>query len=231
MRWMLALLWLTLLQPDITQTLTLTGYAGPVDLSHTLDEPAFMTVTAHSLSAEPVDVTLEILLGTQRIAFNDDYAGESSDLLPLDSAIHALPLMQPGGYTIRVHSFSGAQDGDIAITIHTQPLVRACILPEQIVTLSANRAFTCTLALNAGDRLSVTAEAASDRLDPLLAVLDAEGQQVAINDDHAGGDPALNPLDAQIGDWHVPVDGNYQLVLRDFAGQGGVITLKLDISS
>ncbi|MBZ0293612.1 MAG: pre-peptidase C-terminal domain-containing protein [Anaerolineae bacterium] len=231
MKVIIALLWLALFQSEPTQIVTLTGYAGPVDLGYHLDEPSILTVTAHSLSAEPVDVTLEILLNEHRIAFNDDYMGENTDLLPLDAAIESLPLEQPGDYTIRIHSFNGAQDGDIAVSITTQPLVGPCTVPAQAIDLHANRSFACTVSLTAGELVTLTAHTATDRLDPMLTLLDADGQQVAANDDHEEDDPALNPLDAQIAGWKVLADGTYTIEVHDFAGQAGSVSLKLDISS
>ncbi len=226
------LAWLVLLQPvtpDTPQVVTLTAYAGAVDLEYTTTQPVYLTVTARSLAEEPVDVTLEILAGTRRLAFSDDHASEAASLLPTDALVQSLRLPEAQTYTLRVHSFSGAQSGEVEITVREVPLLAPCETPAQTVELARSRAFTCTLDLHAGQSVHLTARAESEAFDPVLALLDASGARVAFNDDHDTTDPALNTLDAAAG-FTADSDGVYTVRVSDFAGRAGIFNLLITIT-
>ncbi|NJL03088.1 MAG: hypothetical protein HC910_21895 [Spirulinaceae cyanobacterium SM2_1_0] len=75
-------------------------------------------------------VTLEVLVGDRRIAFNDDHGTDEPDLLATDAVIEGLEVEGP--ITIRVNSFNGVSEGEVAVTVDTRPAVPAC-QPEQIV--------------------------------------------------------------------------------------------------
>lgn len=228
------LIWFWLLQPaawDTPQIITLTGGAGPVDVIYTTDAPQMVTISARSLADEPIDVTLAVLLGNQQLAFNDDHMTADSGLQPGDARLAYLQLPQAGDYTLRVHSFNGAQSGAIEVSVQPVDTLPACEMPLHTVSLRRGHAFTCTLALMADDRVTITAHDTSGVLDPLLRLYDSAGREVAFNDDHGTADAALNLLDARIADFSAPADGVYTVHLTDFTGQPGIVALMIDISS
>lgn len=226
--WWLMILWF--IQPVIQPTtITLTAGAGPVDVNFTAAPDEVLTITARSLAAEPIDVTLEILLDAERVAFNDDVRAPLDDLAPQDSAITNLIVAEAGNYTLRLHSFSGAQSGDVEVVVQSKPLVEAC--PTGDIPLLPHRAFTCQLDLQAGQTVTLSARDTSGTLDPVLALLDPTGAQAARNDDHASADLKLNVLDAQIAAYAVEQTGTYTVRVSDFGGAAGTFNLLVEIES
>lgn len=226
--WWFILLWF--MQPVIPPTtITLTAGAGPVDVNFTAAPDEVLTITAHSIAAEPIDVTLEVLLGNERIAFNDDHLTMLGDLAPQDSAITGLIVAEAGDYILRLHSFSGAQSGDVEVVVQSKPLVEACTIGA--VQLPPHRAFHCTLDLQAGQTIMLTARDTSGTLDPVLALSDPAGTQVIINDDHTSADLTLNVLDAQIAGYAAEQTGTYTVRVSDFAGAAGTFDLLVEIES
>jgi hypothetical protein len=232
--WWLFILWL--IQPGTIiagtpLTVTLTAGAGPADAVYIAAPDEVLTVTARSAADEPVDVTLEILRDNQRIAFNDDHHTEFSDLAPLDAAITGLHIKEAGVYTLRIHSFSGAQSGEVEVLVQSEPLIQPCETPAQTVELPPNRAFACLLDLQAGQTLTLTARDISGTLDPVLTLLDPDGAQMVINDDHDSSDLTLNVLDAKMV--NIPIDeaGTYTVLLSDFGGAAGTLALGVEIES
>ena len=226
------LAWLVLFQPltpDTPQVITLEAYAGAVDLEYTTSQPVYLTVEARSLAAEPVDVTLEILAGTQRLAFSDDHDSAAASLLPTDALVPNLRLPEVQTYTLRMHSFSGAQSGEVEVTVREVPLVAPCETPTQKVELARSQAFTCTLDLREGQAVYLTARAESEAFDPVLALLDATGGRVVFNDDHSTNDAALNTLDA-VADFTADSAGVYTVHVSDFAGKAGNFNLLITIT-
>jgi hypothetical protein len=232
--WWLIILWL--LQPvTITSgtpiTITLTAGAGPVGITYTAAPGEVLTVTAQSRAAEPIDVTLEILLDNERIAFNDDHRIELADLAPQDSAITHLIINEAGDYILRIHSFNGAQSGEVEVLVQSRPLVEPCQRPAQTVELLAHHPFTCLLDLQIGQTVALTARDISGTLDLVLALLDSEGALLARNDDHASADLTLNVLDARIANYEVVEAGTYAVRVSDFGGTAGTLELRVDIES
>lgn len=212
-------------------TVLLTGGDGPVDVQVAVEAGEQLTVTARSLADEPLDVTLEILRDEARLAFNDDHDTDFGDLAPLDAAIVAFVPPEAGTVTLRIHSFNGAQTGEIEVSVESSPLVPPCDEPLHSATLRQNSVFTCWLELEAGATLTVAARDSSGTLDPVLRLLDADQALLADNDDHGTADLTLNVLDAKIADYIIVNDGRYTIQVRDFAGAAGMLDLTLTISS
>ncbi len=220
-----------IIEPGVPVTVMLTAGAGPVDVLYAANADERVTITARSRAAEPVDVTLEVLWNEQHLAFSDDHPQADAELGPLDSAVTDLHLREAGEYTLRVHSFSGAQSGEVEIQVEAQPVLIPCELPAQSVTLKPRRGFACQITLEAGQMLTLTARDTSGTLDPMIALLDSEGRQLASNDDHDGADLTLNVLDARIPAYTIPADCICQIQVRDFAGAAGGFELALEIES
>lgn len=232
--WWFIALWL--LQPVIVTsetpiTVTLTAGAGPVDVIYAAAPDEVLTITARSTAAEPIDVTLEVLLDDDRIAFNDDHLTEMDELAPQDSAITGLIIHEAGDYTLRIHSFSGAQSGEVEVLVESKPLVAECEAPTQSVELLPHRAFTCLLDLQAGQTVTLIARDTSGTLDPILALLDEDRALLARNDDHNSPDLTLNVLDAQITGYEVEETGTYTVRVSDFGGAAGTLELHIEIES
>jgi hypothetical protein len=218
--------------PDVPVTVELSAYAGPVDLIYTSAGAERIAVTARSLADDtPIDVTLALLDGARLLAFDDDGGATLPGLLPADARIARLDLPGAGVYTLRVHSFSGAQSGPVEVTLAAVSDVPACVTGEQTVTLARGDVFRCALDLPAGARVAATARDTSGALDPLLALHGPDGARLAFNDDHGTGDTALDVLDARLMDVPVPAAGTYTLVVTDFAGAAGALALTVEILS
>jgi hypothetical protein len=232
--WWAMLWWLLqpmIITPEMPVTVTLTAGAGPVDLRYTSSGTEVITVTARSLADEAIDVTLEVLRDEQRVAFNDDHFALSDALADQDAALADLVLAPAGAYTIRVHSFSGAQSGDIEVTLESRPISVPCDQSPQIVELAAHSPFSCSLSLQVGQIVTLTARDTSGPLDPVLRLYDADGRLLAFNDDHAGFDLSLNVLDAQVAAFELPASCACVVQVSDFAGSAGRLELTIEIES
>lgn len=232
--WWLVLLWLA--QPISAEAGTpvsvmLSAGAGPTDVIYTAAPGEVVTVTARSNAEEPIDVTLEILRENERIAFNDDHRTNLELLAPLDSAISGLLLEETGSYTLRIHSFSGAQSGEVEVLVQSEPLIQPCVTPAQAVELAAHQPFVCLLDLQAGQTVALTARDTSSTLDPVLALLDADDVLLAQNDDHNSDDLLLNVLDARIAKYEISTTGTYTVRVSDFGGAAGALDLRIEIES
>lgn len=206
-----------------THTLSLEAGEGPVILPYVITEESRLSVITHSPEGD-LDLTLEILLNGQRLAFNDDHHSALEGLNAQDSAIIDLPLTTLGAYEIRVHTFSGAQSGPVEVQIITAPLVAPCVV-EQVITLNVHQAHECTLSLSADSRLTLSVMDHSGNLDPVLRVYTPQGELAALNDDQNNADLRLNVLDAQIRDFSPSHTGEYTLAISDFTGAAGEVIL------
>ena len=210
--------------------ITLSARDGPVDVLVEAAGDETWNVTARSLADEPVDVTLEILLDDRRLAFNDDHPNESELLAPLNAAILDFEPPQPGPYTLRLNSFSGAQSGEIEISLDSTPRIPPCAEGTLTINLRPNRIFSCGITLSEGQSLTVSARDRSGTLDPVLRLLSEAGDVMAMNDDHDGGDLSLNVLDSKIADFTIPETGRYLIQVSDFSGMAGELTLAIEVS-
>ena len=226
MFWLLPWLFAIVIAADTT-IMTLTSGAGPVEIAYEMDSGQRITVTARSLADDPIDVTLEILLDNHRMAFNDDHATDIADLAPLDAAIVDFVPPHAGTYTLRIHSFNGAQRGDVEITMQSSPITLPCDMPQHNANLQTNGTFACWLELEAGTALTISARDVSGTLDPVLTLLDADSAVLARNDDHHTADLGLNVLDSKIDAYILPADGRYMVQVRDFGSSSGVVEIMI----
>ena len=80
-----------------------------------------------------------------------------------------------------------------------------------------------TITLQAGETITVTMEALGDRLDTYLSIFDADGAELAFNDDAAVqvGDTSYN---SQIVDFSAPADGTYTIRATRYFQENGSST-------
>ena len=114
-----------------------------------------------------------------------------------------------------------AQTSDGSITLN-EPVM---------VTLSGSDPVTLDYEATGGETVSITARSleAEGEIDPILSVLDADGDIVADNDDHRTSRTDLAPRDSLIDDFTFPDDGNYTIQVTAFEeAEGDVEVLITD---
>lgn len=210
--------------PGAALTLTLDG-AGPALATFAATSGDRVTLTA--LAVDELDTTLELLgPNGRRVAFNDDHGTDDAALAASDSRITRLTLDHAGEYVVRVNSFNGVTSGDVRLTLDVLPPLDA---DTRDVLLLRGEALTIPLALDAGDRLTVTLSDPRGLRDPLLRLYAPDETLSAANDDHGSGDLTLNLFDARL-EVTVSAAGQYRLELREFLGRGGLLALGIAIS-
>lgn len=210
--------------PGTALMLTLDGQ-GPALATFTAAPGDRVTLTAQAM--DDLDTTLELLgPNGRRVAFNDDHGTDDAALAASDSRITRLTLDHAGDYVVRVDSFNGVTVGDVRLTLDVLPPPDA---DTRDVLLLRGEALTIPLALDAGDRLTVTLRDPRGLRDPLLRLYAPDGALVAVNDDHASADLMLNLFDARL-DVTVDAAGEYWLELREFLGRGGLLALEVAIN-
>lgn len=229
-------------QPDSTVflnsntpvVLRLAGDGRPAEAVFEGEAGQIITVAAQAADPTTVDTALEwVAPDGERMAYNDDWAGERTDLTPpdgvenlavTDSALVRMILPETGSYTARVNTFNGEGVGDVTLTVVVEE-VRALVIAEsRLVGLHRAEIAEFTLEMSAGQTVSLTAMAIRGRLDPMVSVVDSAGTIIAENDDHGTVDTALNTFDSRLT-FTAPADGVYSVRLRDFLGRAGAVML------
>ncbi len=177
----------------------------------------WITLSAVDTGGGALDVALRLVAPDGRDeAYNDDQA--AADLPnPTDAQIADHRLAQTGVYQVWVERVSGSGSYRLALSPE-QPFS----LTEGVIRLRGSLPDALpvqrwTFEGRAGSVLTITMQAVSGTLDPLLRLLDDQGRVLAENDDAA--DPALGK-DAQLSQVRLPADGSYALEARRFVGEG-----------
>lgn len=189
-----------------------------------------VTVAAHAPNpTEMLDLVLEVMTPSgERLAYNDDWAGERTDisapegwemLTPTDSAIVRVILPESGDYAVRVNTFNGEGVGQALVMLSAEFVRGLSIGATRTVGLHRAEIVSFALDLTAGQQVIITAAHPRGRLDPVLEVKSPTGEFIAVNDDYLAGS-----LDAQVM-LTAPVDGMYGVQLRDFLGRTGLFYL------
>lgn len=227
-----------------TQTTVLSG-EGFTIYSLAAEGGEVITITVrslHELAADEPDYVLDTVVDVlnpigKRIAYNDDHRTDRADLLPSDSVISKLLLDKPGEYRIRVNTYGGISATEVEITVSAADLYDAVIRGE------ADGGMTITAALprigvyryefeaSTGNVFTITARDLTQTLDPIVHLLDEDGNTVAMNDDHGTDDLSLDVLDARIASFTVPADGMYTVTVSDFLGRTGRFELRIEHDS
>ncbi len=178
------------------------------------------TITVTAVAGEEsfdLDIALRLLAeGGGEVAYAaDDDAGFLFN--PLDAQLRDVRLPAAGWYAIVVERQAGegayrlGLSAPIALGLLDGNLTVGGALRE---TLPAQR---YRVTASGRQSLTITLRTRSGTLDPLLRLLDANGNVLAENDD---ADDAALGLDAQIFQFDVPFDGTYIVEAARFDGEG-----------
>ncbi|MFN8373472.1 MAG: pre-peptidase C-terminal domain-containing protein [Anaerolineae bacterium] len=219
-------------------TIQLVGGAGPVDLLYTAPDAQTVTVTARSETAGAIDTTLQVLSAdNENLGFNDDHETRRADLSNRDSVIEDLELPSAGVYIIRVDSFTGASTGNVEVTLDAAGRGAVGDVAEPVVIsdrLRRSRTYETTFEGNEGDVVTITARDLPDDdadIDPLLTLLNEDGDVLAENDDHENRDTALDLFDARIENFVLPEDGTYTIEVDEYFGDPGDFELTINFAT
>jgi tetratricopeptide (TPR) repeat protein len=108
---------------------------------------------------------------------------------------------------------------------HSTDLITLTLGEPFTVEMQENHLYNVPFEAEAGQTITVTANDADDSgVDPLIVILDADGNALIGDDDNGEG------LNALISDFQIPTDGTYTLVIGH-AGQGseGTVEVTLEI--
>ncbi len=190
------------------QDWTFNGIAGQV-----------VTFTAIDATGQgTLDVAIRLLAPNEiEEIYNDDQGGEDP-IAALDAQITNHILAASGSYKVRVETVAGSgtyQLGMVEDRLFNLSLDGATQLEGQIQpALPAQR---WLFEGQAGQVFTITMQAETGTLDPLLRLWDEDGAMVAENDDAA--DSALGK-NAQIVQVSLPTAGTYTLEAGRFSGEG-----------
>jgi|GEM_PF-777655 len=197
----------------------------------TLVGAAGQTVTLAAVDASEtgvLDVRLRLLApdGSEAAA-NDDHSG--TDLTTsVDAQIAGHVLAASGSYTVRVELVNGSGSYRLGI-VQELPFTLNADSPTQLQgTLEgALPRQRWTFEAQGGQVFTITMQTESGTLDPLLRLLDAQGNSIAENDD--ADDSALGK-NAQLVRLQIPADGVYTLETARFSGAGDYTVIIVAVS-
>lgn len=189
----------------------------------TFDAAANQYASLALAATEPqLDLALT-LLGPDRqtIAHIDNgYAGATE-------TVTDLLLAQPGTYIVEVSDFYGASGGytlSLALSARPQFSAGGSIAVGQALQgeLPANGQHYWVFQGTAGQHVSVVVEPGAATVDAIIDVYGPDGQRLAAYDEGFSGDPEI------ITGLELPATGEYAILVRSFAPQGGPYTISLD---
>ncbi len=218
--------------------ISLVGGQGAIDLFYTAAEAQTINVTARSVTPGAIDTTLQVLTAdNDNLGFNDDHETRRDDLSNRDSVLEDVELPDAGVYIIRVTSFTGASTGSVEVTLEVSERGGIGEISEPVVVnerLRSNRTFETTFEGNEGDVVTITVRDLPDDdadIDPLVTLLDEDGEVLAENDDHENRDTTLDLFDARIENFILPSDGTYTIEVDDYFGDPGEFELTISFAN
>lgn len=216
-----------------TRTITLNGET-PTLITFEASAGDVVTLTLTSEDDDPLaDPVLAVRNPQNRqIAYNDNHFTLNPDLRSTDAVIEALWLKMDGEYTIFVDTYGGIYAGDVVLTLESDDVFDIRIDSTDDATIitgmiPAGTPYHYTFSAAADDTITVTLRDTSGTLDPILTLMDADGEIIAQNDDHAGDDLTLNAFDSQLRNTILPNAGEYTLIVRDFLGMSGAFEMTI----
>jgi hypothetical protein len=156
---------------------------------------------------------------------NDDHSSDDSTLGRYDSRISSFAIPEAGTYTLEISGFGGT-GGEFELTIdrgdgssgqgenpETNSIEAVQVL-EGSVTLEED--YEYSFDAEAGDVLTITAQAASSELDVDVWVYDENDEVVGNNYDHGSSDASLGFYDARITNLVIQESGRYQVMVTGY---------------
>jgi len=184
----------------------------------------------------PLDTVITLLNpALQQIAYNDDVRvsnGNEDPQIIRDARLENIQLGEIGQYTLVIDSFNGVSTGEVEVTVnHSNPFDEQIIEIDDTLQIIAElpSGFVYTYVFDAvvGDTFTFTARDIANTIDPLLRILDEQGNVLSWNDDHESADTRLNVLDARIAAWEAAESGQYLITVIDFLGKSGKFELTI----
>lgn len=236
-----------ILVPDEPVMVTLQAEA-PIILTYNAQAGDIINISARAVIPDDMDGddapqipdTVLTVYDAQYIelAYNDDthhINDDGSVTIQRDAQINNLRLPTDGVVSIHVDSFNGVSTGDVVVLLtQADPYQLAEDMRDDGVIVSGfipagdSVTYHHTIPDSADTvMLQITVRDMSGTFDPLLAVYDGNGQQLAMNDDHASHDLMLNVLDARID--NLPVEAGQTLTVHigSFTGADGAFELTI----
>ncbi len=203
-----------------------------VDYTIALSAGQIITVTMEALSGN-LDTYLQInAVDGRELAYNDDAAAMVGDN-SFNSQIVNFTAPADGTYTIQATRYrqeNGSSSGQFRLSVTggeqgggPEPIPVAPINVGNSLTgeiTDSRYAADYTIALQTGQRITVTMERQGGTLDAYLVILDPSGREVAFNDD-AAIQVGITPLNAQIVDFAPPAAGTYTIRATRLGQQAG----------
>jgi len=189
----------------------------------TFDAAANQYISLTLATTKPQLDPVLTLLGPDRqiIAHVDNgYAGATE-------TVTDLLLVQPGTYIVEVSDFYGAAGGyTLSLVLAAQPQFSAGgpIAVGQTLQgeLPANGQHYWVFQGTAGQHVNIVVEPGATTVDAIIDVYGPDGQRLAAYDEGFSGDPEI------ITALELPATGEYAILVRSFAPQGGPYTISLD---
>ncbi|MBK8023587.1 MAG: hypothetical protein IPK19_19670 [Chloroflexi bacterium] len=176
---------------------------------------------ARALSGD-VDPELSVYWeDTILIDANDNHGSTDPSLGPLDARLPNVIMPRDGRYFVEVRSYGNTQ-GSVGFTIvHVMSGALAYPGTDTALTdfIAPNEIKTYPIDVRVGDFVSLTLRARSSLLDPVVALLDDEGNVLIDNDNHGFNDADLDFFDARIKNYLITEPGRYNV--RTASARGG----------
>lgn len=221
----------------VGEILTVTVTANePAFLQFEAEANTYYRISTEALTDEFDTVVALIAPDTIQVAYEDDVVLEDGTI-SRNAVIKRYEAIYNDVYTIRVDSFNGATDGEVAVTIEA-------IDPYEVetdtdddstitltVTVDENMIISLPQEFDAGITQTITVRDASGNLDPIVRLTNSDGEILARNDDHTSADTSLSPFDARISNFVVPNTGEYIIEVVDFIGNAGKFVIQIEVDS
>jgi hypothetical protein len=183
-------------------------------------EAATIAAMSADIAANPDDVDGYFDRGSTFIGDSDcvDAIRDFTRVIELDDQYELAYLSRAYCYSETDEPLLGAADALKYIELHHQDNIdHDPLLPDTPVTLSIepDMVYRLPVTLTAGQKISLSATASSDSLDPILVLLSPDGTPVIHNDDVS---LAQSNFNAGIRNFEVPASGTYTLLVTHAAG-------------
>jgi hypothetical protein len=171
-----------------------------------------------------LDVRIALLTLAKQVIDTGERVDVTRDL---PARIERLIIRQGGTYVVQVMGYLESS-GDFTLTI--QHLARDVSLfapaaETQRGETQMEGVYSQALDAQAGDFVTVSVRAMTPGYDPRVYLRTAEGELLALNDDHGSADPTLALLDARIRNYPIPITGTYVIEVDSYDGAPGAFEI------